>query len=42
MSTDMGAEELINIIDTFTAPSVFTVNEELALVETASSLINDL
>jgi len=38
----MCADELINIIDTFTAPSVFTVNEELALVETASTLINDL
>ena len=44
MDVDMciNADELINIIDTFTAPSVFTVNEELALVETASVLINDL
>jgi putative phage-type endonuclease len=33
---------LENIIDTFTVPSLFTQDEEIALVDTAYSLINDL
>ncbi len=33
---------LENILDTFTAPSLFTEDEEIALIDTAYSLINDL
>ena len=39
MSMDLPLE---NIIDTFTVPSLFTQDEEIALVDTAYSLINDL
>ena len=34
--------ELVNIIDSFNVPSIFTPDEEITLVETAFSLINDL
>jgi putative phage-type endonuclease len=33
---------LVNILDSFTVPSVFSPDEEITLIETAYSLINDL
>jgi putative phage-type endonuclease len=33
---------LVNIIDSFTVPSVFSPDEEITLIETAYALINDL
>jgi len=38
----MYTEILVNIIDSFTIPSLFSADEEITLVETAYSLINDL
>jgi putative phage-type endonuclease len=45
MDIDMATvadDTLVNIIDSFTVPSVFSSDEEIMLVETAYSLINDL
>ena len=37
-----GIADLINIIDLFTLPDVFTEEEEIELIETAYTLITDL
>jgi len=42
MATDMDTSTLVNILDSFTVPSVFSPDEEITLIETAYSLINDL
>lgn len=42
MATDMDTSTLVNILDSFTVPSVFSPEEEITLIETAYSLINDL
>jgi putative phage-type endonuclease len=43
IDTDIGADiGLVNIIDSITAPSMFTPEEEIDLIDTAYSLLNDL
>lgn len=39
---DIDTTALVNILDSFTVPSVFSPDEEITLIETAYSLINDL